>query len=93
MTTYTINISGEERQDGESPDTYAFEAKDMGAAKYAACIFHVRQMEAETGRPRAVALATQHNQSAGESAASGEQLLGRGCSTTGWEEEIWRWSA
>lgn len=49
MTTYTINISGGERHDGEKPYTYALEAKDMGAAKYAAWIFHVWQVEAEEG--------------------------------------------
>lgn len=49
MKTYTINISGGERHDGEKPYTYALEADDIDAAKYAAWIFHLWQVEAGEG--------------------------------------------
>lgn len=49
MVTYTINISGGERHDGEKPYTYALEAENIGAAKYAAWIFHLWKVEAEEG--------------------------------------------
>ncbi|QKG24317.1 hypothetical protein ACTIVE_5960 [Actinomadura verrucosospora] len=49
MPTYTVNVSGHERHDGEKPYTYALFAKDLPCAKFKAWLYHLWFVRSEEG--------------------------------------------
>ncbi|MGW4240954.1 hypothetical protein [Nocardia sp. NPDC004722] len=50
LKEFTINVSGTERHDGESPYTYAAKAESMAAAKRLAWLYHLWFQTSELGK-------------------------------------------